>query len=62
MKKTIILGIITLLISGCSVSSLRCGIDEEQSYVELINVPQDISSQARHFAGLCGFSYQEDST
>jgi hypothetical protein len=56
------LGIIALLalLAGCSATSLRCGVDDERSYVELINVPQDLSAQARHFTDLCGFAYEAD--
>ena len=48
------------LMAGCSATSLRCGVqDDNSSYVELINVPQDLSSQARHFTDLCGFAYEK---
>ncbi len=56
MKKLALLAIIIL--SGCSVTTLRCGIADDESYVELINLPQDISAQARHFTDLCGFAYE----
>ena len=49
-----------LALSGCSATSLRCGTDGESSFVDLVNVPQDISSQSRYFKDLCGFAYQED--
>lgn len=58
MKKIILLITITTL-SGCSATSLRCGTDGESSFVDLVNVPQDISSQSRYFAELCSFAYQE---
>lgn len=59
MKITLVLFCI-LGLSGCSASVLRCGTDGESSYVELVNVPQEISGQARHMQGLCAFSYEED--
>lgn len=61
MKKSAILtaGLLVLL-SGCSATSLRCGItDGGTSYVDLVNVPQDLSTQTtRDFADLCGFAYE----
>ncbi len=56
MKKLILLATITL--AGCSVTTLRCGIQDQNSYVELINVPQDITAQARNFKDLCAFAYE----
>ena len=50
-----------MLISGCSVTTLRCGISDDASYVELISVPTDLSSSSRYFAELCGFAYEEES-
>ena len=46
------------VLSGCSATSLRCGVDGESSFVELYNFPQDISSQSRYFADLCAFAYE----
>lgn len=53
--------IVTLLgvLSGCSATTLRCGTDGESSFVDLLNLPQDISGQARYFKELCGFAYEE---
>lgn len=48
------------LLGGCSATSLRCGTDGESSFVDLVNVPQDISSQSRYFAELCGFAYEKE--
>lgn len=48
-----------LAVSGCSAQTLRCGTDGESSYVELVNVPQDLTAQVRHYRDLCGFNYQE---
>ncbi len=47
------------IISGCSATTLRCGITEDTSYVDLTNVPQDLSGQARYFTDLCGFAYEK---
>lgn len=54
--------IITLLaclvfVSGCSMTTLRCGVDGEMTYVDIVNVPQDIAGNARYYAQLCGFAY-----
>lgn len=57
-RKMMWLVLISILVSGCSVSTLRCGVDEDRSYVELVNVPQDITAQSRHFEDLCGFAYE----
>lgn len=46
-------------LSGCSVSSLRCGTDGDSSYVELqSNLPT--ARQARDFERLCGFVYDTE--
>ena len=48
------------LLSGCiSATTLRYGVDGDSSFVDLVNLPQDISSQSRYFAELCGFAYEE---
>ena len=60
-RRTSFLFVLLALLSGCSATSLRCGVqDDNSSYVELINVPQDLSSQARHFTDLCGFAYSQE--
>ncbi len=46
------------MLSGCSATTLRCGTDGESSFVDLMNMPQDISGQARYFRELCGFAYE----
>ena len=51
--------LLAVSVSGCSATSLRCGTDGDVSYVELINVPQDLTSQTRHFRDLCGFNYDK---
>ncbi len=50
--------IIIAMLASCSATTLRCGINDQDSYVELINVPQDVSGQARNFVNLCGFAYE----
>lgn len=55
MKK-IIGVVIILLMSGCA-SSLRCGVDGDMSYVDLINV-RDVPTNSRNYAELCGFAYE----
>lgn len=55
-----LVSIALMAISGCSMldpRTLRCGVDEDRSYVELINVTSDVTSQVREFADLCGFAY-----
>lgn len=51
---------IAFIAAGCSVTSLRCGVDGDTSYVDLVNVPQDLASQARYFTDLCGFAYEAE--
>ena len=58
MLKVILVLFLVFALSGCSVSTLRCGVDEDRSYVELVNVPQDIAGTSRHFETLCGFAYE----
>ncbi len=60
MKKPYAAMLLTLLtIGGCSATTLRCGTSGDDSYVELVNVPQDITGQSRTFNELCGFAFQE---
>ena len=49
-----------MIASGCSVTSLRCGVEADRSYVDITNVPQDLSSSARYYAQLCGFAYERE--
>lgn len=44
-------------ISGCSATSLRCGVDGDSSFVELYGAPQHMSQNTRQFGELCGFAY-----
>ena len=46
------------LLGGCSATTLRCGVDGERSFVDLVNVPQDIGGQSRYFKDLCAFAYE----
>lgn len=48
-----------VVLSGCSATSLRCSVDGDSSFVELINIPQDLGGQSRHFKELCAFAYEE---
>lgn len=57
----VVLGVFAL--SGCGVfsaTSLRCGTEDGSSYVELLNLPQDLSGQVRNYANLCGFVYESE--
>jgi hypothetical protein len=50
--------LVPVLLSGCSATSLRCSTSAEgDSFVELMNLPQDLSGQVRNYADLCGFVY-----
>lgn len=54
---------LSALLGACSSfsgSALRCGVDEGSSFVELVNFPQDMSSQSRNFKDLCAFSYDNE--
>lgn len=47
-------------LAGCSATSLRCSQSAEgDSFVELLNLPQDLSGQVRNYADLCGFVYEK---
>ena len=57
VKKLILLASLAYL-AGCSATSLRCSSSAQgDSFVELINLPQDLSGQVRNYANLCGFVY-----
>lgn len=62
MKRFMVIVVMIMLgcLGGCSATSLRCGTDGESSFVDLLNVPQDISAQSRYFRELCGFAYIGD--
>lgn len=55
-------GLIALaMLSGCSATSLRCGVDGESSFVELYGTPQHMSQNMRQMGELCGFAYESES-
>jgi hypothetical protein len=58
--KYVVLLITLLFLSGCSVTTLRCGVTETDSYVDLVNVPQDLAANSRYLADLCGFAYDQE--
>lgn len=49
---------IPLALGGCSATTLRCGTDGESSYVELVNVPQELNTSSRYYTALCAFSHE----
>lgn len=49
-----------LLLSGCSATTLRCGSDGASYYVDLVNVPQDLSHQVRSYTELCHGKTSQD--
>lgn len=53
-------------LAGCSsfsATGLRCGVDGDSSYVEIVSAPQQIAQNSRALAELCGFAYEvEEST
>lgn len=51
----IVLCISALSMSGC-VSQLTCGVDGEESWVDLVNVKD--GTTVRNYAELCGFAYE----
>lgn len=59
MKKMLI-PLALVVLSGCSATSLRCGVDGESSFVELYGAPQHMSQNTRQFGELCGFAYVGD--
>lgn len=58
MKRLWLLVLSLAVLGGCSATSLRCGYDGDSSFVDLVNLPQDISSQSRYFGELCGFALE----
>lgn len=53
---------LSLALAGCSATTLRCSTSAEgDSFVELMNLPQDLSGQVRNYAQLCGFVYDQAS-
>ncbi len=51
--------LVLAMLSGCSATSLRCGVDADSSFVELIGTPQHMSQNTRSFGELCGFAYEK---
>ena len=58
LGKGLLVGLSLALLSGCSATSLRCGVDGESSFVELYGAPQHMSQNTRQFGDLCGFAYE----
>ncbi len=50
--------IVLLVLMGCSVTSLQCGVDGDSSFVNLNTTPQVLSQSARQMSELCGFAYE----
>lgn len=59
MFKTLFV-LLLVVLGGCSATSLRCGVDGDSSFVELANLPQDLSTTVRYYKDLCGFAYQAE--
>lgn len=63
VRKLLIFSCVTgslLFLNACSVTTLRCGINGDDSYVDLTNVPQDLPQNVRAYSRLCGFVYEGD--
>lgn len=43
--------------TGCSATSLRCGVDGDATYLEIYSVPTDMGPFTRNVASMCGFAY-----
>lgn len=64
LRVLLIILAVPLALPGCSsfgATTLRCGVDGESSFVELVNMPQSVSTESRYYADLCGFAYEGDS-
>ena len=58
-KRIIFTALPLVFLAGCSATSLRCSTSAEgDTFVELVNLPQDLSGQVRNYADLCGFVYE----
>ena len=60
--KIIFLLVVLFTVSGCGIfsgSALRCGINEDGSYVDFVNVPNDAGVRLDNYAELCGFAFEE---
>jgi len=62
MKKSFALGVLTLGMMGCAVTSLQCGVDGDSSFVNLNTTPQVLSQNTRQMAELCSFAYDNEDT
>ena len=51
---------LVILIGGCSATSLRCAVDGDSSYVELYNLPQNVSQNIRAYQEVCAFAYAKE--
>ena len=52
-----------LSLTGCgafSATTLRCGTDQDSSYLELVSAPQNVSQQTRAIGEMCAFAYEGD--
>ncbi len=58
MKKIIIV-LLAVSLSGCSATSLRCGVDGDSTYLEMVSMPQDLGPFSRNVASMCGFAYDQ---
>lgn len=57
MYRIVVLLLLALL-AGCSATSLRCGVDGDSTYLEIVSVPQDLGPFSRNVASMCGFAYE----
>ena len=60
IRKGFMIPLALVVLSGCSATSLRCGVDGDSSFVELYGAPQHMSQNTRQFGELCGFAYDSD--
>lgn len=49
--------VLALTTTGC-VSTLSCGVDDDESWVQLENVRD--TATVRNYAELCGFAYSQE--
>lgn len=47
------------LTTGCSITSVQCGTDQDSTFVNY-NSNFPTQAQTRHLADLCGFVYSEE--
>ena len=50
--------LVAALGTGCSVTSLQCGVDRDSSYINLNTTPTTFPQNARSMAELCAFAYE----